>query len=503
MALQLEYRGSNYFISEEELNDNSITEMPAYLDEDLNNLADMGGGMLIFKKGQLEETTMASSAGAYEAPVFGSVVRRKIDIGDKKRKYKTKKSKKDKVVNVQKMNKPIGRIFSLGLKENILNKIIFNKVKLVMEDRTPCENPNEGEYFCTGGSDNLGATALYKDDGFDIMHKFGDYHLSDITPEEEETYAPPGTKKVKKTVLKPALHKAPFNVSLSEEKIDLYPKFTKKDLYSLMGESLNEDEAYKSATNNELALYVTILSNQKVAAKSRGKTEEVEYLEKDIEEVKKELQDRKGKESDVMDEITLSKRFQDKGMGKTPLEEEEIDETTTAASGAAGSYVTPQMWAKNRRNWRMAAKPTWKGGSFVKFKDRCVKYNNKKWCSQGAVDKPIELVSTLIEAATKISEETGKEVDYIAQLMSKRYSAPNEHLSDEVIELAKEHGYEVYAGVGQTEFTKQPNDGIEFEITVDGINGDIQAMIHNLEDNTFSGKTFDTFEDAVEYLENI
>ena len=87
--------------------------------------------------------------------------------------------------------------------------------------------------------------------------------------------------------------------------------------------------------------------------------------------------------------------------------------------------------------------------------------------------------------------------------MSKRYSEPNEHLSDEVIEMAKEHGYEVYAGVGQTEFTKQPNDGTEFEITVDGINGDIQAMIHNLEDNTFGGKTFDTFEDAIEYLENI
>ena len=108
-----------------------------------------------------------------------------------------------------------------------------------------------------------------------------------------------------------------------------------------MGESVNEDAAYKTATNNELALYVTILSNQKVAAKSRGKTEEVEYLEKDIEEVKKELQHRKGKESDVMDEITLSKRFQDKGMGKTPLEEEKIEETTTAGSGAAGSYVTP------------------------------------------------------------------------------------------------------------------------------------------------------------------
>ena len=329
---------------------------------------------------------MASAAGAFEAPVFGSVVRRKIDIEDKdkKRKYKTKKSKKDKVVNVQKMNKPIGRLFSLGLpegKNDILNKIIFNKVRLVVEeDRSLCEDPNDGEYFCLTGSENLGTTDLYKGDGKDIIHKFGDYHLSDISPEEEETYTTPGTKKVKRTVFKPALHKEPFNipVSLAEEKIDLYPKFTKKDLYSLMGESLNEDAPYKTATNNELALYVTMLSNQKVAAKSRGKTEEVEYLEKDIEEVKKELQHR-----------------------KESVNEGDIDETTTAGSGAAGAYVTPSMWAKNRRNWRMAAKPTWNGGKFVKFKDRCVKYNNKKWCSQGAIDKPIELVSTLMEAATK------------------------------------------------------------------------------------------------------
>jgi predicted HTH domain antitoxin len=302
-------------------------------------------------------------------------------------------------------------------------------------------------------------------------------------------------------------------------------------------ESVNEDKAYKSATNNELALYVTILSNQKVAAKSRGKTEEVEYLEKDIEEVKKELQDRKVKDSvnkeakggegekpakkeridfkevarysgmSYPEFYSKSRKVRDEIVARYKKDHKsvagDIDETTTAASGAAGSYVTPQMWAKNRRNWRLAAKPTWHGGKFVKFKDRCVKYNNKKWCSQGAIDKPIELVSTLMEAATKISEETGKEVDYIAQLMSKRYSIPNEHLSEEVIELAKEHGYEMFSGVGQTEFTKQPNDGQEYEITVDGVNGDIQAMIHNLEDNTFGGKTFDTFEDAIEYLENI
>ena len=109
MALQLEYRGSNYFISEEELNDNSITEMPAYLDEDLNNLADMAGGVLIFKKGQLEEASMAADAGAYVPTLTAGVVRRKIDVG---RSYDMKQSDDNKIVKGFELKKPIGKISS-------------------------------------------------------------------------------------------------------------------------------------------------------------------------------------------------------------------------------------------------------------------------------------------------------------------------------------------------------------------------------------------------------
>ena len=59
-------------------------------------------------------------------------------------------------------------------------------------------------------------------------------------------------------------------------------------------ESVNE-AAYKNATNNELAQYIINLSNEKAAAKSRGNSKEVKYLEKDIEELKKELKSRKKK----------------------------------------------------------------------------------------------------------------------------------------------------------------------------------------------------------------
>jgi len=92
-------------------------------------------------------------------------------------------------------------------------------------DRELCDNPQEGEFFCLAGSENLGTTDIYKDDGYNLIHQFAKpYHLSDVTPDEEETYHEPGTKKVKKTVLKPKLT-APFNIPITEqdEQLNLFP----------------------------------------------------------------------------------------------------------------------------------------------------------------------------------------------------------------------------------------------------------------------------------------
>ena len=57
----------------------------------------------------------------------------------------------------------------------------------------------QGEFFTLDGSENLGNTDYFKDDGFDIIHQSSkEHHLSDISPESEETYIPKGKKKVKK-----------------------------------------------------------------------------------------------------------------------------------------------------------------------------------------------------------------------------------------------------------------------------------------------------------------
>ena len=100
------------------------------------------------------------------------------------------------------------------------NKNIYENL-----DRELCDNPEEGEFFCLAGSENLGTTDIYKDDGYNLIHQFSKpYHLSDVTPDEEETYHEPGTKKVKKTVLKPKLT-APFNIPITEqdEQTNLFP----------------------------------------------------------------------------------------------------------------------------------------------------------------------------------------------------------------------------------------------------------------------------------------
>ena len=55
---------------------------------------------------------------------------------------------------------------------------------------------------------------------------------------------------------------------------------------------LLKEAAYQDASNNELALYLSILSKELSAAKTGGKEGVVKLLTQDIEEVKKELKSR-------------------------------------------------------------------------------------------------------------------------------------------------------------------------------------------------------------------
>jgi hypothetical protein len=97
-------------------------------------------------------------------------------------------------------------------------------------------------------------------------------------------------------------------------------------------------------------------------------------------------------------EIPVTKNGMTKPIGKIYSmgmleEEEEIDEAVDYA-GAVGSYVTPMMWAKNKKNWRGAHKLTYPGGKFVNVKEKCSTF---PYCDQGSggpSGSPITITNT-------------------------------------------------------------------------------------------------------------
>ena len=56
----------------------------------------------------------------------------------------------------------------------LVKKFGYNRGEIYEnQDRTFCEDPEEGEYFCLAGSENLGTTDIFKGDGFDLVYSLG------------------------------------------------------------------------------------------------------------------------------------------------------------------------------------------------------------------------------------------------------------------------------------------------------------------------------------------
>jgi hypothetical protein len=122
----------------------------------------------------------------------------------------------------------------------------------------------------------------------------------------------------------------------------------------------------------------------------------------------------------------------------------ELGETTTASS--SGQYSTPIFAAKTDSDWKPAKKPIWKGGKivqkiknsgvlheinkvkytkdgeYVKFKERCVDYNNKPFCSQGAIDKPLMLSKTTNENISEVAKKLGISEKEVRKVVINRLS---------------------------------------------------------------------------------
>ena len=145
-------------------------------------------------------------------------------------------------------------------------------------------------------------------------------------------------------------------------------------------------------------------------------------------------------------------------------DKEDIEETTTFSSVFGSGYpVTPFMFVKKGKHIP-SKKPIWKGGKivqkttkadlldeinkvkwvkggkYVKIKDRCVKYNNKPWCSQGAIDNPLELSDTTFENIKKVSKKMNiSEGDILDKIKAKLKG-----VSKKQMEYNKEHGLPIW-----------------------------------------------------------
>ena len=90
----------------------------------------------------------------------------------------------------------------------------------------------------------------------------------------------------------------------------------------------------------------------------------------------------------------------------------EFDEATSAAD--AGVYSTAYFLAANKKNWKGGSKPLYKGGKIVTVKDKCKKF---PYCDQGDIN-----ALNLTEAIDNVSKMTGKNVDYIGNLVDNQLS---------------------------------------------------------------------------------
>lgn len=97
---------------------------------------------------------------------------------------------------------------------------------------------------------------------------------------------------------------------------------------------------------------------------------------------------------------------------KNKSKKSEVGEATTSAD--AGIYSTAYFLAANKKNWKGGSKPSYKGGKIVTVKDKCKKF---PYCNQGDIN-----ALNLTEAIDNVSNMTGKNVEYIGNLVDNQLS---------------------------------------------------------------------------------
>jgi predicted transcriptional regulator len=96
-------------------------------------------------------------------------------------------------------------------------------------------------------------------------------------------------------------------------------------------------------------------------------------------------------------------------IAKTHEEDEgevkKVEATEATLASSSGSYETPFFLAKNKKNWRGMAKTLYKGGKFVKVKEKCRTF---PYCNQGDINA-LELFEGYNELAEKVANKMGED----------------------------------------------------------------------------------------------
>jgi hypothetical protein len=101
-----------------------------------------------------------------------------------------------------------------------------------------------------------------------------------------------------------------------------------------------------------------------------------------------------------------------------------IEANEATGSGSVGSYETPAFLPKNSKNWRGGKKPIYKGGKFVKVKEKCTKF---PYCNQGAGAIKIYENETLESVISSVSKKIGVEEQIIRRILYNNFKKKNKN----------------------------------------------------------------------------
>jgi hypothetical protein len=108
--------------------------------------------------------------------------------------------------------------------------------------------------------------------------------------------------------------------------------------------------------------------------------------------------------------------FVRKSFAETP---KKVETKEATGSGSVGAYSTPAFVAPNKKQWRGAAKPLYKGGAFVKVKKKC---KNFPYCNQGDI-KALNIFKeeSVQEAIKAVSEKLNLSENVIMAILDYEY----------------------------------------------------------------------------------